>query len=63
MKISDPLAIIAAAIIAALLALVTASRVDGLYLYWTFLGVFLVCVLFVFYQIARTSGSSKSKSG
>lgn len=59
MKISDPLALIAAATIAALLALVTASRVDSVYLYWTFLGVFLASVLFIFFQIARNMGSSK----
>lgn len=59
MKISDPLALIAAATIAALLALVTASRVDSVYLYWTFLGVFLASVLFIFFQIARNMGSNK----
>ncbi len=59
MKISEPLALIAAATIAALVALVTASRVGSVYLYWTFLGVFLACVLFVFFQIARNVGSSK----
>ncbi len=59
MKISDPLSLIAAATIAALLALVTASRVDSVYLYWTFLGVFLASVLFVFVQIARNMGSGK----
>ncbi len=58
MSIVKPLAMGAAATIIGMVGLVVASRTEGAILYWTGLGLFVVCVLFVFYQIAKNVGAT-----
>ncbi len=58
MRIWKPLAMGAAATIIGMVGLVVASRAEGAILYWTGLGLFVVCVLFVFHQIAKNVGAT-----
>ncbi len=58
MRIAKPVAMGAAATIIGMVGLVVASKTQGAILYWTGLGLFVVCVLFVFYQIAKNVGAS-----